>query len=160
MQKVLVSSCLLGNNVRYNASCLSIPKADYEWLSAHVDMVVFCPEVSAGMPTPRAPAEIINGKGKDVMQGLAKVMGDDGIDVTKEFLAGAKNALRICQQKGIKYAVLAEGSPSCGSTMIYDGSFSGNKIEGSGVTTAVLELEGIKVFNQHNIASLKSLLLN
>lgn len=160
MHKVLFSSCLLGNSVRYNASCLSILKEDFEWLSANVDMVVFCPEISAGMPIPRAPAEITNGKGQDVIQGLANVMGDDGIDVTKVFLAGAKNALKICQQKGIKYAVLAEGSPSCGSTMIYDGSFSGNKIEGAGVTTAVLEFEGIKVFSQYNIASLKSCIID
>ncbi|MGF1909338.1 DUF523 domain-containing protein [Vibrio kasasachensis] len=155
MEKVLVSSCLAGNKVRYNASCLSIPDQDWDWLNSNVEMVVFCPEVSGGLPTPRAPAEIINGKGVDVVKGFAHVVGNDGVDVTEPFLLGAQKTLEICQQHGIKYAILAEGSPSCGSSKIYDGTFSGNKIEGFGVTTAVLTSEGIKVFSQHTVKMLK-----
>lgn len=155
MEKVLVSSCLAGNKVRYNASCLSIPSQDWDWLNSNVEVLVFCPEVSGGLPTPRAPAEIINGKGVDVVKGLAHVVGNDGVDVTEPFLLGAKKTLEICKQHGIKYAILAEGSPSCGSSQIYDGTFSGNKIEGFGVTTAVLKSEGIKVFSQHTVEMLK-----
>lgn len=156
MEKVLISSCLLGNKVRYNASCLSVSMSELDWLKINVELVVVCPEVSAGLPTPRAPAEIINGKGSDVIQGSAKVVGNDGVDVTAQFLHGAHNALSICQRLGIKYAVLAEGSPSCGSSKIYDGTFSSVKVDGSGVTAALLEQEGIKVFSQHTIASLKA----
>lgn len=156
MEKVLVSSCLVGNKVRYNASCLSIPNLDWEWLNSHVELVVFCPEVSGGLPTPRAPAEIVNGKGMEVVNGLAHVMGNDGIDVTKQFLLGAHKALEICQKHEIKYAILAEGSPSCGSSKIYDGTFSGNKIDGLGVTTAVLTSKGIKVFSQHTVEMLRA----
>ena len=158
MEKVLVSSCLMGNKVRYNASCLSISEADLEWLISNLEIVIFCPEISAGLPTPRPPAEIIAGKGIDVLDGLASVVGDDGIDVTTQFVAGAENALKLCQKQQIKYAVLAEGSPSCGSSNIYDGTFSGTKIDGSGVTATLLEENGIRVFSQHTIADLRTVL--
>ncbi|MGX9419042.1 DUF523 domain-containing protein [Vibrio sp. WJH972] len=156
MEKVLVSSCLVGNNVRYNGSCLNISELDLNWLRTHVDMVVFCPEVSSGLPIPRPPAEIIDGQGGDVIFGAARVVANDGVDVTEPFLAGAKNALKACQNNDIKYAILAEASPSCGSSKIYDGTFGGVKIDGIGVTTALLEREGIKVFSQYTIAILRS----
>ena len=159
MQKVLISACLLGNKVRYNASCLAISQADFDWLTSHTQLVTLCPEVSAGLPTPRAPAEIQNGQGTDVLQGKALVVGDDGVDVTSEFVKGADNALSVCKQQGIRYAILAEGSPSCGGTNIYDGSFSGVKVEGLGVTAALLTQEGIKVFSQHTISELKAELM-
>ncbi|WP_353496313.1 DUF523 domain-containing protein [Vibrio sp. CB1-14] len=158
MVKVLVSSCLVGNKVRYNASCLSISEFELHWLKSNVELVVFCPEVSADLPTPRAPAEIISGNGTDVLDGLANVVGNDGIDVTKQFVRGAENALELCQKHQIKYAVLAEGSPSCGSSKIHDGTFNGIKIDGAGVATALLERNGIKVYSQHTIAKLRSTL--
>ncbi|MGL6313303.1 DUF523 domain-containing protein [Vibrio sp. WXL103] len=158
MERVLVSACLMGNKVRYNASCLSIPEPDLDWLQSNFELVVFCPEVSAGLPTPRAPAEIIAGKGVDVLEGASKVVGNDGVDVTTQFVAGANNALALCQRQHIKYAVLAEGSPSCGSSNIYDGTFSGNKVVGSGVTADLLEGRGIKVFSQHTVTQLRSML--
>ncbi len=153
-EKVLISACLLGNKVRYNASCLALSQEDFDWLNTHVQLIVLCPEVSAGLPIPRAPAEIQQGQGIDVLQGHASVVGDDGVDVTAEFVKGASNALSVCKQQGIRYAILAEGSPSCGSTQVYDGSFSGKKITGLGVTAALLEQQGIKVFNQHSIGKL------
>ncbi|MCF6436787.1 DUF523 domain-containing protein [Pseudoalteromonas sp. MMG022] len=156
MEKVLISSCLVGNKVRYNASCLSMSEPDWNWLQSHVELVVFCPEVSSGLPIPRAPAEIIAGKGEDVLLGTAKVHTSDDVDVTQQFVAGAQNALQLCQTRQIKYAILAEGSPSCGSSKIYDGTFSGTKIDGLGVTASLLKREGIKVFSQHTIASLQS----
>jgi uncharacterized protein YbbK (DUF523 family) len=149
---------LVGNKVRYNASCLSISKFELHWLKSNAELVVFCPEVSAGLPTPRAPAEIISGNGTDVLDGLANVVGNDGINVTKQFVGGAENALELCQKHQIKYAVLAEGSPSCGSSKIYDGTFNGIKIDGAGVATALLERNGIKVYSQHTIAKLRSTL--
>ena len=158
MVKVLVSSCLVGNNVRYNASCLSIPKSELLWLKSNVELVIFCPEVSASLPIPRAPAEIITGKGGDVLDGLANVVGNDGVDVTKQFVSGAENALELCKKQHVKYAILAEGSPSCGSSKIYDGTFNRIKIDGSGVATALLERNGIEVYNQHTIAKLRGVL--
>ncbi|CAG9295963.1 2-thiouracil desulfurase family protein [Celerinatantimonas diazotrophica] len=156
MEKVLVSSCLVGNKVRYNASCLSVQESDLNWLHSRVELVVFCPEVSSGLPIPRAPAEIIEGNGGDVLLGFASVVGNDGIDVTQPFLSGAHSALKLCNAQRIKYAILADGSPSCGSSKIYDGTFSGRKIDGLGVTAALLEREGIKVFSQNTIGRLRA----
>ncbi|WP_427982988.1 DUF523 domain-containing protein [Agarivorans sp.] len=158
MQKILVSACLLGNKVRYNAGCLSMARVDLDWLEANLELVVFCPEQSAGLPTPRAPAEIIQAQGIDVLQGRARVLANDGSDVTQPFVSGAENALKMCQSLAIKYALLAEASPSCGSSTIYDGSFSGRKVEGAGVTAALLEQAGIQVFNQYSISQLKAAL--
>ncbi|MCF2859497.1 DUF523 domain-containing protein [Pseudoalteromonas sp. SMS1] len=154
MQKVFVSACLVGNEVRYNGTSLSLDKSDKQWLDFNVALTVFCPEVSAGLPIPRAPAEILGGDGRAVIDGAAQVVGDDGVDVTKAFINGAAQALRICQNQGIKYAILAEGSPSCGSQQIYDGTFSGNKILGSGVTAELLSAHGIEVYSQHTAGQL------
>ncbi len=49
MKKVLVSSCLLGCKVRYNAGALNLPAPALEWLETHVELVAFCPEVAAGL---------------------------------------------------------------------------------------------------------------
>ncbi len=85
-------------------------------------------------------------------------MTKDGIDVTGYFVAGAKLTLDFCQSQGIKYAILAESSPSCGSSVIYDGTFSGTKMTGRGVTAELLESNGICVFSQHNVAGLRALI--
>ncbi|MBQ4809746.1 DUF523 domain-containing protein [Pseudoalteromonas luteoviolacea] len=156
MQKVFVSACLVGNKVRYNGSSLCLDKTDKQWLDLNVELAIFCPEVSAGLPIPRAPAEIIGGYGSDVIEGNARVVGDDGVDVTTEFIEGARQALRLCQAQNIRYAILAEGSPSCGSQKIYDGTFSGKKVSGSGVTAELLSSHGIKVYSQHTAGQLIS----
>ena len=85
-------------------------------------------------------------------QPVARVVDDTGADVTDAFLDGAHRALALAQHYGIRIAVLKEGSPSCGSTSIYDGSFSGRKIAGDGVAAAWLRQHGIEVFSEHTLA--------
>ncbi|WP_294965814.1 DUF523 domain-containing protein [Sulfurimonas sp.] len=125
--KVLVSSCLLGCKVRYNASDVNVENKCFEKLAQKYELVAFCPEVSAGLPTPRPSAEIQGGEGLDVLLGLAKVIEIDGVDVSEAFICGAQMALEICIEENISLAILNESSPSCGSSSIYDGSFSGVK---------------------------------
>ncbi|UYM16578.1 DUF523 domain-containing protein [Endozoicomonas euniceicola] len=158
MEKVLVSSCLLGNKVRYNGLDLSCEnELIKKWL--HEGRVVaFCPEVSAGLPTPRAPAEIQNGNGEDVLQLNARVVENTGEDVSEQFIAGAELALKLCIKHKIQVAILTESSPSCGSTMIYNGDFSDTKKAGQGVTAALLSKHGIRVFSQNNINEAATLL--
>jgi uncharacterized protein YbbK (DUF523 family) len=156
MEKILVSSCLLGNKVRYNRSSLSIKRSDYDWLSSTFQIVPFCPEVSAGLPTPRAPAEIIFGSGDDVLDGTSQIFGENGVNFTTSFLVGAKLALEKCESYNIKLAVLTENSPSCGSTHIYNGKFKGIKKRGRGVASALLVRNGVTIYNQHNIYKLRS----
>lgn len=155
MIKVLVSSCLCGSPVRYNGTALTIEAAQWQWLKTHCELIPFCPEVSAGLPTPRAPAEIQVGEGLRVLSGDARIIGDDGVDVTELFIRGAELALKQCLQKKIHFALLTESSPSCGSSLIYDGTFQGVKKPGQGVAAALLIQHGIKVFSQHTFDELK-----
>ncbi|MGN2624052.1 DUF523 domain-containing protein [Stutzerimonas balearica] len=151
MKKVLVSSCLLGCKVRYNAGALNLPAPALEWLETHVELVAFCPEVAAGLPTPRPPAEIRSASGQDVLAGRDRVIDISGQDVTDAFLDGARQALARCMAEGIRHAILTESSPSCGSSSIYDGTFSGIRKAGMGVTAALLSANGIRVYSQHEL---------
>ena len=78
----------------------------------------------------------------------------DGADVTDAFRRGAEEALRLAKLYGVKYALLKERSPSCGAGMIYDGTFTGNKIPGDGVTAELFEAAGIQVFGESRLEAL------
>ncbi|MDQ7734938.1 DUF523 domain-containing protein [Halomonas sp. SpR1] len=152
MRKVLISGCLLGKKVRYDGGALAVADQIVERWRSEGRIVSVCPEVEAGMSIPRPPAEIFNGSGESVLNGEVDVIEKDGGKVTNDFLAGASIALNLCRKFDISIAVLAEFSPSCGSSAIYDGSFSGKKVPGMGVTAALLREHGVQVFNQYKIA--------
>ena len=117
------------------------------------EAVTFCPELAGGFPVPRPPAEIEGGRGGDaVLDAGARVLEDTGGDVTGYFRKGAGAALGAARAHGVKVAVLKEGSPSCGSGRIYDGTFSGRTVPGRGVTTALLERAGVRVFSEEETA--------
>lgn len=153
MEKVLVSACLLGRRVRYDGDAKTSSSEILARWQAEGRVVPVCPEVDAGLPTPRAPAEIVGGDGAGVLAGSAQVIERGGENLSGAFMAGASLALRLCRQHGIKVAVLTEYSPSCGSTHIYDGRFSGTRRPGIGVTTALLRRHGVRVFSQHEIVA-------
>ncbi|MGN7403725.1 DUF523 domain-containing protein, partial [Cytobacillus praedii] len=79
------------------------------------------------------------------------VIEKSGKDVTKLYIKGAYSTLRKAQDVGATVVILKEFSPSCGSTMIYNGEFKGKKIVGNGVTTALLERNGIQVVSEERI---------
>ena len=146
-QKVLVSRCLLGHRVRYDGGA----RGPYGQLARWQDegrIIALCPEVAGGLPTPRAPAEIPGGQGLDVLNGKAPVMTSEGEDVTAAFMDGAQQALALVNRHGIRIAILKANSPSCGNVQTYDGSFSGVKVEGQGVTAALLAGAGVQVFSE------------
>ena len=151
VEKILVSACLLGKRVRYDGNTLTVLDQIIQDWQAEGRIVPVCPEVDGGMNTPRPPAEITHGGGYRVLDGTAKVIDVEGTDVTNYFEEGASIALSLCKKHGIKVAILSESSPSCGSTTIYDGTFTGEKIQGEGVTAALLKENGIQVFSQHSI---------
>lgn len=144
---ILVSSCLLGHCTKYsgghNRCAFLAEKKD--------GILAVCPEVMGGLPTPRPPAEIVGGTGREVWSGHASIKAKTGIDVTREFTEGAKAVLALAKQHRVKYAVLKESSPSCGSSRIYDGTFSGTKIDGEGATVALLRAHGITVYSDEQI---------
>jgi uncharacterized protein YbbK (DUF523 family) len=152
VERILVSACLMGRRVRYDGGAKTSSDA---WLAGWREegrLVPFCPEVEGGLPIPRPAAEIEAGAGgAAVLSGAARVLATDGSDVTAEFLAGAQAALAVARPAGIRVAVLKEGSPSCGALAIYDGTFSGRRTPGQGVTTALLERHGIRVFTEEQI---------
>ncbi|NIC04961.1 DUF523 domain-containing protein [Billgrantia bachuensis] len=158
MEKVLVSACLLGKRVRYDGGAKTLSSEILEKWQAEGRVVSVCPEVDAGLPTPRAPAEIIAGDGAGVLAGSAQIVDRCGENLTEAFLKGASLALQLCRRHGIKVAVLTEHSPSCGSTQIYDGSFSGTKRPGAGVTATLLRRHDVRVYGQHEIAEAQRVL--
>ncbi|CAI8986413.1 DUF523 domain-containing protein [Pseudomonas sp. T8] len=151
MHKILVSRCLLGHRVRYDGGA-SGPFDQLASWQAEGRVVVLCPEVAGGLPTPRAAAEIPGGQGGEVLDGLAQVITTEGEDVSAEFLSGARQALELVREHGIRIAVLKANSPSCGNLLTYDGSFSGVKVSGEGVTAALLKRAGVQVFSELELA--------
>jgi uncharacterized protein YbbK (DUF523 family) len=139
----LVSACLLGLPCRYDGGNCPVPAL--QRLAAHGRAIPICPEVAGGLPVPRPPAEIRGGDGSDVLDGQARVVREDGTDVSGEFVAGARAALHLAHRCGITRAVLKANSPSCGVGLIYDGTFSGQLTGGDGVTAALFKREGIAV---------------
>ena len=95
-----------------------------------------------------AAAEIPGGQGSEVLDGIAAVMTAEGEDVSAQFLDGARQALTLVQKHGIRVAVLKANSPSCGNRLTYDGTFSGVKVSGEGVTAALLTRHGVQVFSE------------
>ena len=139
---ILVSACLLGLNCRYNAQ----PQDHPELLKKleHYHVLPICPEQLGGLPTPRPPAQIVNGSGIDVQEGRASIKTvNAGIDITKAFIRGAAETARICELFHVKAAILQQRSPSCGAGVIYRGD---NLISGDGVTAALLRQMGILLF--------------
>lgn len=155
MNKILVSACLMGHAVRYDGQSKPLAHpAIARWIEEG-RLVTICPEMSAGMPVPRPPAEIEGGAtGEDVLDGTARVVEITGGDVTDEFKQAAENALDLATEAGCRYALLIDGSPSCGSGFVYDGTFSGNKHTGNGVTAAFLRRAGIAVYSDRDIEAL------
>lgn len=130
MEPVLVSACLLGVPCRFDGR----GKASAELAAAIGDRraVSCCPEVAAGLPTPRRPAEIVGGDGHDVLDGRARVVDDSGHDVTEAFLDGARRALEAAREAGCTEALLMARSPSCGRGRVYDGTFTGGCTRATG----------------------------
>ncbi|MBC2689144.1 MULTISPECIES: DUF523 domain-containing protein [Pseudomonas] len=151
MQKILVSRCLLGHRVRYDGGASGPFDQLQQWI-AEGRVVALCPEVAGGLPTPRAAAEIPGGQGTQVLDGHARVITTEGEDVSAEFLSGAQQALALVQQHAIRIAVLKANSPSCGNLLTYDGTFSGVKVSGEGVTAALLTRHGVQVFSELQLA--------
>lgn len=137
MIKVFVSACLLGAPVRHDGRD---KKSEHPVLQRWLDegrVLSVCPEMLGGLGTPRPPAEIVG----------SRVITRDGVDVTAAFEAGAR---AVAAQDAV-VAILKEGSPSCGSSFVYDGTFSKTRVAGEGVTAAMLRSRGVKVFSEEQI---------
>jgi uncharacterized protein YbbK (DUF523 family) len=149
---IVISACLAGLATTYDGR--NNYREEIARLLREGIAVLVCPEQLGGLPTPRPPAEVVGGNGEDVLDGKAKVLTCDGEDVTAEFVRGAEQTLKTAQDAGASYAILKESSPSCGSTLIYDGSYLKRKQPGFGVTSALLRRHGIEVYSENNFKDL------
>ena len=145
MQKILISACFLGENVRYNAIVKKLNHDILQQWQQENRLIIQCPEVSAGLPTPRPAAEINTT--------LQQVITSTGINVTDTLISVQEN-ISVMSKYNIKHALLKESSPSCGSKYIYDGNFTNTKIAGEGVTTKLLRANGICVYSENTINAL------
>jgi uncharacterized protein YbbK (DUF523 family) len=135
---VLISACLMGLKTRFDG-CDSYDEEAVR--AAGPCPVPVCPEQLGGLPTPREPALIEGGSGRDVLCGKAAVMDINGTDVTGAYVRGAVAVAHVARMTGARKAVLKENSPSCGVKTIYRGALL---CRGEGVTAARLREMGIE----------------
>lgn len=147
MPKILVSSCLYGKCTKYDGTNNLLKHPLFLKWKNMGELVCVCPEELGGLPTPRPCSEICG----------AKVMNSEGKDVTENFNKGAEKTLEIAKENNVIFAILKQGSPSCGCKKIYDGTFSDNKISGMGVTARLLTDNGIVVFDEDDMPLAKLL---
>ena len=128
--KLLVSACLLGQPVRYDGKSKGLKELGWlKRLETEGRLVVICPEVAGGLPTPRPAAE----------RAGERVITTTGFDVTEEFQSGAEQALALCQKHNIRFALLKAKSPSCGMERVKvyhqnaDGDVTGSEATGIGM---------------------------
>ena len=137
--RIMVSACLLGENCKYSGGNNRNEKV-LDYVAGH-EVVPVCPEVMGGLPTPRVPAEIVCGV----------VINKEGVNVDCEYRLGAQKTLEIAREKKIDLAILQSRSPSCGTKEIYDGTFSGKRIPGQGVTARLLSENGFAVMDAEEL---------
>lgn len=133
---VLISACLCGQACRYDGRA-SLLDGCLPLVESGVALPV-CPEVLGGLLVPRPPCEILGGR----------VVTAAGLDCTAAFEAGARAVLELANRHGIGLAIFKERSPSCGTSRIYDGGFSGRLVPGQGLCTALLRRSGVQVYGE------------
>ena len=137
---ILVSACLTGKNCKYNGKNNKCDKV-IDFLKDK-EYTEICPECMGGMSVPRIPSEICGNK----------VISKNGEDVTSYFLKGAEKTVKIAKSHKNVTAILKQGSPSCGFGRICDGTFTGTKIKGMGVTAKALNELGITILTEEDFA--------
>ena len=141
-EKLLISSCLLGNNCKYNGGNNYTPLV--EELKERYELILVCPECFGGLPIPHDPSERVGDK----------VLSKAGEDVTEAFRQGAERTLAVAEKHGVRLAVLKERSPSCGYGAIYDGTFTGRVVPGDGVAAQLLAEHGVRILGESRIEEL------
>lgn len=140
--RVLVSQCLMGIDCRYDGGSVMCPALVL--LMDRYELIPVCPEILGGLMTPRVPAERVG----------QRILTRDGQDVTAAFERGAEQALRLAKLYGAEYALFKQRSPSCGFGEIYDGTFTGTKVPGNGLTAQLFAQSGIRVYGETQVDQL------
>jgi uncharacterized protein YbbK (DUF523 family) len=152
VETILVSSCLLGLKTRYDGTD-NLCQQVIDYLEDNqLTPIPICPEQLAGLSTPRPKCWFSRGDGKDVLDADGRLIDEFGKDVSKVFLHGAREGLKIAQLTGCSQAILQQRSPSCGTDNVY---LNEVLVSGAGVTTALLRKNGITVFGNDKLPSKK-----
>lgn len=147
MKPLLISKCLLGENVRYDGGNCLIQGEKLQAIKEKFKLFPICPEVMANMSIPRGPIEILRGK----------IINKKNDDLTDLFIPVKHSLSELIKMNRIKFALLKEFSPSCGVSQIHNGHFDGGTIEGKGLITSYLLTLGVNVYSENDIAELLAL---
>ena len=139
MENLLISACLLGVECKYSGGSNALHEETIEKLRTRYRLIPVCPETAGGLPTPRDPSERLG----------ERVVSCRGADVTAQFKKGAEAALTLARRYGCTTALMKEHSPSCGSGLIYDGSFLGKLVKGDGCAAELLKAAGVSVVGEN-----------
>jgi len=104
-----VSSCLLGQPVRFDGGHKR-NRFLTDQLSPFADFVPVCPEVEAGLGTPRPTLRLVRGDGGDTRL----VEGRSGHDRTDQMRRFAERRVERLRKLELSGYVLKKDSPSCG----------------------------------------------
>ena len=149
MRKILVSACLFGGApVRYDGKSKEETSELFIQWKQEGRLIPVCPEVFGGLPVPRSDAQ---------RQG-SRIIARNGRDVTAEYLKGAEEAVRLADDENVICAIMKEKSPSCGTSRIYDGSFTGRLTEGQGLASEFLRRAGIRVFSEEELDAVQRII--
>ena len=136
---ILVSACLLGENCKYSGGNNRNDRV-LHYVEGH-EIIPVCPEILGGLPCPRKPVEWVG----------ARVLTRDGDDCTEAFRLGVQRALEMIADRQVDLAILQSRSPTCGVKQIYDGTFSGTRIDGMGALAKALHGRGIPLMDAEDV---------
>ncbi len=156
--RIFVSACLAGESVRYDGKSKKVENRILKkWIKEKI-AIPFCPEVAGGLGIPRNRAEIVKITSAGNINDKFLIKDVENNNVTDIFVRGAELSVKFAKDRNIKLALLKDGSPSCGSTYIYDGSFRGVKVKGSGILSYFFDENDILCFNENQIQQLNNIL--
>lgn len=149
MHRILVSQCLYGGEpVRYDGRCKAETDPRFLKWKEEGRLIPVCPEVFGGLSVPRS----------DAQRQAQRIIARTGEDVTWAYRKGAEEAVRLAKEHRVLCAIMKEKSPSCGSNLIYDGSFTGTLIKGRGLAAELLQEAGIMVFSEDQLDQVEALM--
>ena len=137
--KIAVSACLLGHDCKYSGGNNRSQKV-LDYIEGH-EVIPVCPEVTGGMPIPRVPVELKDGR----------AINRDGEDVTAFFRRGVEKTMEKLTGQDSDLAILQPRSPSCGCKQIYDGTFTKTLIHGKGMFAQALADAGIPMMDGDDV---------
>ena len=115
--------------------------------------MIHCPELAAGLPTPRLPAEILGGTGGDVLAGRARIVESDGRDVTGHYQLAAWLALSAAGKRAVRQRYSPTAAPPAAASLSMTVPFA-DGAKRAPAAADLLRAHGITVFSDGQIPQL------